>query len=158
LAAAQGSSSYLRVRNWERYQNADVFKKSNGRPPWCKLFTRRDLELDEASLEARLLFFELLRVASEYVNVMRNDLNWISRETRLPVEAVAKGLPELLNGAWLSETKTPRRSRKIRESIATRKEVDEDKYSAGAEKGECPECFCGGGLHTVECSRRLRVA
>jgi hypothetical protein len=155
--------TYLRIKNWEHYQNADVFKKSGGRPPWVKLFIRRDLELDGCCIEARILFYELLKVSGDYANVISNDLKWISTETRLPLNVVAKGLPVLLQGAWLSETKSPRRSRKIRESFATRSrtEVEKKSTSAKAQKGKlhlvaeaCPECFCGGGLHTVECSSR----
>lgn len=141
--------SYLRIRNWERYQNADVFKKSGGKPPWVKLFVRRDLELDEACIEARILFYELLKVAGEYANVMSNDLNWISRETRLPLDVVVKGLPVLRKGAWLSETKSARRSRKIREKFSTREEVDEDKDLVA----ECPECEQPAPNHIDGCSR-----
>ncbi len=157
--------SYVRIRNWDRYQNADVFKKSKGRPPWCKLFTRRDLEFDAASIEARLLFYELLRVATEYANVMSNDLNWISRETRLPLKVVAKGLPELLKGAWLTETTSPRRSRKIREKFSTRQEVEKKPPSPPSGKQQklalvnaCPECFCGGGVHTEDCTLRREAS
>lgn len=121
--------SFLRIRNWEHYQNADVFKKSGGTPPWCKLYTRRDIDLDQACLEARLLFVELLKCASEYGNVMRGDPEWIARETRMPIAAVVKGLPVLLKGAWLSESKTPRRSRKILEALAPREEKDKDPSS-----------------------------
>ena len=120
-------SGYLRVSNWERYQNADVFKKSHGRPPWVKLFVRRDLELDQCCIEARILFYELLKVAGDYANVMSNDLNWISSETRLPLKVVVKGLPVLRKGAWLSETSSPRRSRKIREPLATRSREEVEK-------------------------------
>jgi hypothetical protein len=34
---------YYRIRNWEKYQNADVAKKSpNGVLPWIKLWTKED--------------------------------------------------------------------------------------------------------------------
>lgn len=40
---------YLQVRNWEQFQNADVFRKSAGRPPWIKLYQS---VLDDPELEA----------------------------------------------------------------------------------------------------------
>ncbi|CAN5777571.1 hypothetical protein BH20ACT14_BH20ACT14_01710 [soil metagenome] len=40
---------YIVVRNWEKFQNADVWKKSGGRPPWIKTYTA--LLHDDAYIE-----------------------------------------------------------------------------------------------------------
>lgn len=41
----------IRVKNWERFQHADTFKKSNGMPPWIKLYQSilDDPEMSEMS-------------------------------------------------------------------------------------------------------------
>jgi hypothetical protein len=35
---ALNDERYIAIRDWDRLQNADVFKKSGGRPPWIKLY------------------------------------------------------------------------------------------------------------------------
>lgn len=104
--------SYLSVQNFWKFQNADVWKKSVGHPPWCKLFVHRDMDIDELPYEARLLFYELLAAATRYSNVLKADVNWLASETRMDAVVIAEMLPLLLKGAWLSETKGARRSRK----------------------------------------------
>ncbi len=108
---------YLRVRNFEKYQNADIFKKSKGRPPWVKL--HRDMLEDEQLLalpyEAQLLFDRLLLVAASQRNAFSSDSEWIAGRTRMDSQTIAKCVPMLVKGRWLSQTKTPRLSRKILE-------------------------------------------
>lgn len=106
------TDGYLSVRNFWKYQNADVWKKAKGHPPWFKFFVSRDRELDQLDPSARLLFYELLASATRHSNVLEADLKWLWAETRLEPELIAEHLPTLLKGAWLSQTKTPRRSRK----------------------------------------------
>ena len=103
---------YLSVRNFWRYQNADVWKKAKGHPPWFKHYCHRDRELDALEPLARLLFYELLGAATRNSNVLEDDLKWIWAETRVEPETVAEHLPTLIKGGWLSQTQTPRRSRK----------------------------------------------
>ena len=120
--------SYLRFRNWERYQNADLAKKSSAGLAWVKLWTKYDPELAALPQSARLLFYELLRLAGRELNAIPNDMNWISGNTGLPLNQVVKGIDLLVKGAWLSETKTARRSRKVsRKTLDVEKSREEEK-------------------------------
>lgn len=109
---------YLAVRNFWKYQNADVWKKSRGHPPWFKFYVHRDLELDLLPPVAKLLWYEILACATRYTNVILNDSEWLSHETRIAPEQISEYLPVLLRGRWLSQTNTPRRTRSFRESVA----------------------------------------
>lgn len=105
--------AYLSVKNFWHYQNADIWKKAKGHPPWFKYFVHRDREIDHLPYVARLLWTELLACASRNSNVLEDDLNWLSAETRIDAEAIAEALPLLVKGGWLSQTRTPRRSRQL---------------------------------------------
>lgn len=111
--------TYLRIRNFWDYQNADVWKKAKANkkghrhPPWCKLYVARDLEIDALPPITRLVFYELLRLATVTGNVIPNDISTIANAISIPRQEVAKAIPMLLKGAWLSETKTSRRSREF---------------------------------------------
>lgn len=104
-------SGYLRVKNFWKYQNADVWKKCDGHPPWFKHFVHRDRELDQLPVVARLLFSELLGSATRNSNVLQDDLNWICSEVRMTPKEVAQALPMLVKGGWLSQSSSARRSR-----------------------------------------------
>lgn len=135
---------YLSVTRFWDYQNADVWKKAKGHPPWFKHYVHHDRELDELPNDARLLYYELLAAATRNGNVLKatlkrsgsevnEDLKWLCAETRMEAEAIAEHLPTLLKGGWLSETRTPRRSRKpsrktLESSLEPKEEeVEEDK-------------------------------
>jgi hypothetical protein len=129
--------AYLSVRKFWDYQNADVWKKCKGHPPWFKLFVHRDGEIDMLPPLARLLWYELLSAATRHANVLQADLKWLSSETHLDRKVIAEMLPLLVKGGWLSETDTPRRSRtpsrKIRDKVATRSRsrLEEESSSEG---------------------------
>lgn len=119
--------TYLRVREFWAYQNADAWKKALAAkkserryPTWCKLSVRRDREMDALPIHTRLLYLELLRLAVEHANVIPNDPEWISKQISMPRGAVTKGIRELLKGAWIQETKSARLSREFLETFATR--------------------------------------
>lgn len=124
--------SYLRFRNWSRYQNADLAKKSPHGLAWIKLWTRHDAELAALSVPTRLLFYELLKLAGLERNAIERDLNRISSLTGIPLKQVVKGVDELLQGAWLSETKTNRGSRVVSRVTLDQKEKREREESPRA--------------------------
>jgi hypothetical protein len=101
--------SYLSVTNFWKYQDKNAWKKAKTHPPWFKQYVHRDIELDALPLEARLLFYEILAVATRYSNVLEADLNWLWAETRIEPELIGAMLPLLLKGGWLSQTKSKRR-------------------------------------------------
>lgn len=124
--------SYLRIRKFWDYQNADAWKKArenkggHRHPAWCKLYVARDLELDRQKPVVRLVFYELLRLATVHDNVIPNDMSTIANAISIPRQQVSEAIEILLKGAWLSQTSTPRRSRepsrKIRDQIESREE------------------------------------
>ena len=109
--------TYLRVRNWEHFQNADIFKKSHGCPPWIKFYTAMldDYELSRLDYGVQLAYLKLLLVAAKTSNAIPNDLEWLAKQTGIDQGTMLEAVAVLLEGAWLSQTKSPRRSRKIRE-------------------------------------------
>ncbi len=136
--------SYLRIRNWEHYQNADIFKKAKGKPPWVKLYTAMldDYELLRLDLVTQLLFDRLLLLAAKNANAISNDSQEIANRVGIPADQVAKGIAELLKGAWLSETKSNRGSRKPRESFSPKKlDVEVERESPKSPLDfKCREC------------------
>jgi hypothetical protein len=149
---------YLSIINFWNYQNADVWKKSRTHPPWFKHYVHRDRELDALPVEARLLWVELLAAATRHNNILglgplppghglseaeaklresERNLSWICGEVRMEPETVAEMLPLLIKGGWLSQTATPRRSRKpSRKNLEGPREQDVDVDREEDEDGE----------------------
>ncbi len=142
--------SYLSITNFWRYQNADVWKKSPVHPPWFKHYVCRDPELDKLPPEARLLFWELLAVATKYANVFERDLNALSAETRLPPETIASNLLKLIQGGWIKETRSRRRSRVTLERFANNSRPTRQEealpYRASASSNRSAERDAAGSL------------
>ena len=85
-------SGYLAIRNWQRYQHKDIFKKSNGKPPWIKFYTAllEDDEMSDLDLSTRLLFCLLLLLAAKKRNAIPSDPEWIGNRIEMNPELVAK--------------------------------------------------------------------
>lgn len=149
--------TYLRVRNFWNYQNADAWKKAKANkkghkhPAWCKLYVARDFELDAERPIVRLVFLELLKLATIYANVIPNNSQLIANAISLPPKDVAQAIEELLNGAWLTETQSARRSRepsrKIPDQIEVEIEVEIDK----------PQASNGNGGLEISSARELHM-
>jgi hypothetical protein len=129
--------TYLSVQNFWKYQDRNAWKKAKTHPPWFKHYVHRDPELDKLPLAARLLFIELLGVATRYANVIEADLNgseWdlnaLWAETRIPPEVIAENLQLLIKGGWLSQTKTRRRGT----GFGTQKSPDSDVQDVDVEE------------------------
>lgn len=124
---------YLRVRNFWDYQNADVWKKAQANkgghrhPPWCKLHVARDFELDAQRPIVRLVFYELLRLATVHANAIPNDSQAIANAISMRSQDVSHALEKLLKGGWLSETRTPRSSRAPSRKFRQQKEIEKKK-------------------------------
>lgn len=124
--------TYLRVRSFWEYQNADVWKKAKANkgghrhPAWCKLFVQSDLELQSQKPMVRLVFYELLKLATQYANVIPNESQAIAKAISVPPKETRQAVSVLLKGGWLEETKTARvsraPSRKSREKLSPREE------------------------------------
>lgn len=127
------ADGYLRVRNFWEYQNADAWKKAqankNGpqHPAWCKLHHRRDYEIDTLPIVTRLVWLELLRLATVYANAIPNDSQLIANAISIDSQAVSESIHTLLKGRWLQESKTSRLSRKpSRKNLPLEVEVEVD--------------------------------
>lgn len=122
--------SYLRIRNFWDYQNADAWTKArqnkggHRHPAWCKLYVARDLELDAEKPIVRLVFYELLRLATVCGNVIPNDISRIANAISTPRQDVAQAIPRLLKGGWLLESATARRSREPSRKVRTQKQIE----------------------------------
>lgn len=95
MAAAKTTPKYIRVKNWERYQNADVFKKSDGKPPWIKLYRTLldDYEFMHLEVEERYTLMMLWLLAAQTSNTIPNDFTWISQRIgvhELQLESLVK--------------------------------------------------------------------
>lgn len=126
--------TYLRVRRFWDYQNADAWKKAAGNknpprhPPWCKLFVHRDEQLDMLDVKTRLVFYELLRLATRYGNAIPNESEIIAKQISMKPQDVVNAVLTLLEGRWLQESKTARHSRKVLEKKSPQnREQEEDK-------------------------------
>ncbi len=154
--------SFLRVRNWEHYQNADIFKKAKGKPPWVKLYTAMldDRELLALDLPTQLLFDRLLLLAAKHANAIPNDSEWIANQISMERGHVVKGCAKLLKGAWLRETKTTRDSRIVRETFSPRSRSRSRKNPLSPLKNEKLEALVrnGGFEYTDNALREELVA
>jgi hypothetical protein len=110
--------TYIRVENFWEFQNADAWKKaaqakkdSSRHPNWCKLVVRRDYEMDRLPLSTRLLYLELLRLATQHSNVIPNESEWIAKQISMRSQDVVKGLAQLRKGGWIKETRSARPTR-----------------------------------------------
>lgn len=81
VTSAGVGRGYVRVAGWDRFQNADVFRKSGGRPPWIKLYTRLLSDPDSpAYLLSDAEFGQLARVwlvAALTGNRLPADPGWL---------------------------------------------------------------------------------
>lgn len=118
--------TYLAVTNWRRYQHYQ-----GRRMVWLKFYTDllEDEDLLALPLSVQLLWDRLLLLAAQTSNAIPNNPEWIANRARLSQEVCAEGLPLLLKGRWIQETKTSRRASKFAskptsKSIASEAEAD----------------------------------
>ena len=162
-------NGYLQVRNWSRYQNADVFKKSGGRPPWVKLYAAVLDDVDFAQLTDAEVgqLFKIWILAARTGNKLSTKPGWIrSRIGATRVVPVSKflslGFLEPYDSATNPAANGHVPSRHARDSVETesRLEVDvevedpptpleggsrkrgraRDAEPGAARARDCPEC------------------
>lgn len=117
--------SYLRIRNWERYQHY-----RDRRPPWVKFYVELldDLQIRSLPLPTRFLMCQLLLLAARHDNAILKNSEAIANDLRMKPEDVHEGLEELLRIRWIQETRTPRRASKPASSaLAKRYTRDRDR-------------------------------
>lgn len=154
------ADTYLRLRNFWEYQNADAWKKAQGNkngaqhPAWCKLHARRDYEIDVLPIVTRLVWVELLRLATVYANAIPNDSQLIANAISIDSQQVSESIDRLLEGRWIQVSRSNRLSRKpSRKILPLEKEVRSKKTPqtplsdstsrngiAPMPKHRCPHC------------------
>lgn len=85
-------ASYIRVRNWDRYQHY-----SDRNPPWIKLHVELLDKHDTMTLPVatRWLAISLLLLAARNDNVIDLNVSWLARESNLTPPQTERGLKEL---------------------------------------------------------------
>lgn len=149
--------TYLAIPNWRRYQHY-----RDRTPVWVKLHVEslHDEKLRRLSLEARLLWHEMLKLAATFQNAVPNSPEALETLAGIPCETCREAVAELVKARLLQEKKTRRSASK---SASAEKEKEEDKEEErarepSAPKPVCPECELPAPLHVDGCTRaRLRV-
>jgi hypothetical protein len=155
-------TGFLAVTNWQRYQH---YKDRS--PTWIKLHVEmlHNEKLKALPLSTRLLWIEMLLLAANFQNAVPNSPELIGNLAGIPPEECREGIQLLLKGRWLREKKT-RRSASSIASLEVRSKSKEKEGALAAQPAaaatplrvvgrQCPECDCGGGVHSADCSRRV---
>jgi hypothetical protein len=111
---------YIVPRNWANFQNADVWKKSGGRPPWIKLYHRLLDNDDYLALTPKRQSI-LVGIWMLYARKGRPILEHTASISRALGQRVSSADLEALSNAGFIEVL----SRDAREPLATRSEKTE---------------------------------
>ena len=129
--------SYLRVKNWERFQHY-----KDRRPPWIKFHVELldDHELQTLPVDARLMYSLILLVAARTDNNIPSDPEYISRQTALPAKVVAAAVQTLVDKGFLVPSD---RKRAASKALARRKQSAKPETEAYTEKKKAHACARG---------------
>lgn len=147
--------TYLSIPNWNKYQHY-----RDRTPIWVKLYVEsvHDATLRRLSLEARLVWHEMLKLAAMFQNAVPNSPETIGNLAGIAPETCREAVEELVKARLLREKQT-RRSASSRASleVRSREDKEENAREPSARKVKCPECELIEPLHIADCSRRLKV-
>ena len=101
--------TYLRVRKFSELQHY----KNKQNHAWVKFYvkTLEDEDLRALPVATRLLWDMLLLLACRHGNAIPNDSKRIGNLLGIRPSVVRQGIQQLLEGGWLSETQSGRKSR-----------------------------------------------
>jgi hypothetical protein len=164
LVWSSSLTTYLSVRNWDRFQHY-----KDRRPLWIKFYVELldDVELRRLPIETRLLWDQLLLLAARLDNAIPNDPEELWTLTRIAPDAIGKGIDQLIKGRWLRETQTPRRASKLlaKRTKSASPETEKEKETPqtplsgengnGAESQRAPEFVCEPCGFVFKTQRRL---
>ncbi len=119
-AGTYGKPTYYAIVNWSDYQH---YKFRN--PPWIKFHTALldDPKMRALPIPTQLLWDRLLLCAGRFANVLPTESEVIANLTGVPTRNVREGIPLLLKGRWIKETRTPRRASKAASKGASPKQA-----------------------------------
>lgn len=152
--------SYLSVPNWHRYQHY-----RDRTPVWVKLYVEsiNDEKLRSVSLEARLVWHEMLKLAGTFQNAVPNSPEVCAELAGIPTGVWREAVEELVRKRLLRVKQTRRGASKPASKVASveKEEIKSKRKNAreepSAQNGKCPECELAYPLHVADCSRRLKV-
>ena len=156
--------NYLAIPNWRRYQHY-----RDRTPVWVKLHVEslHDSKLRSCTLEARLLWHEMLKLSATFQNAVPNSPETLETLVGIPRDTCRNAVEELLKKRLL-QVKTTRRSASRSDSLEKEVRRDKEKERAREPSAQnpqlrlvdqpCPECHIGGGAHTADCSRTTTAA
>lgn len=121
------SDSYIRIRNWEKYQHKDVWKKSGGTPPWIKNYTKllHDDDYIGLPLAARAILHGLwLMYAAAGQDVNKNTSRHLLSTNKGESRHFQEHLDALNHAGFIEFVSQPART-----SLATREEESREEVS-----------------------------
>ena len=146
------SDGFLRVENFEKMQHKDIFKKSDGKPPWIKFFVKLldNEDFEDLDYVAQLAYVKLLLLAARKENSIPNRPSYVAARLGMSPEEVTKAVTTLVEHGFLSQSKTRRKLRISSERVANdslppvhqeEKRIEEKPPSPPSGKSKaCPEC------------------
>ena len=142
--------TYLSIPNWKHYQHY-----RDRTPVWVKLHLEslRDEKLRRLSLEARLVWHEMLKLAGMFQNAVPNSPETCGNLAGIAPEVWREAVAELLKARLLREKKTTRSASKPA-SAEKEKEKEEEKErarEASPPKPVCDECELPWPHHLADC-------
>jgi len=152
--------SYLSIPNWGKYQHY-----RDRTPVWVKLHVEsiNDEKLRSLSLEARLVWHEMLKLAATFQNAVPNSPEVCGKLAGIETGIWREACEELVKRRLLRVKQTRRgASRPASKAASAEKEVRRDKEEnareePSAQNSNCPECELAYPMHVADCSRRLKV-
>lgn len=162
----QVNDGFLRVENFEKMQHKDIFKKSDGKPPWIKFFVKLldNEDFEDLDYVAQLAYVKLLLLAARKENAIPNRPKYVAARLGMTPKEVTQAVATLIETGLLSHSKTKRRSRvssekvanKLRESVhQEEKRREEKELKAVTTTVEVDEAN-GPGYFTQQATARLR--
>lgn len=136
---AKTEIKYLRIPNWDKYQERRQNPAgATWKPPWFKVYTKIDYKFSELSLRQRGLLVELWKLAAQLDNEIPYSEAWISRAAML-TENVNNDLEKLISSGFVSHyVKTTER---LPKDYVTEESRGEKKEANASSSEEVEEIF-----------------
>lgn len=126
-------NTFYSIPNWRKYQH---YKDRT--PVWVKLHVEslHDEKLRRLSLEARLMWHEMLKLAATFQNAVPSAPEVLGNLAGIPPETCREACGELVKARLLREKKTRRSASKL---ASAEKEKEEDKEKNARAKPSASE-------------------
>lgn len=112
---------FIRITNFEKMQHKDIFKKSEGKPPWIKFFVKLldNEDFEDLDYLAQLAYLKMLLLAARKENSIPNQNEWVAKRIGMTGEEVTDAVEKLVETGFLSRSRTRRKLRVSSEPVAT---------------------------------------